>query len=440
MDILVLYKSYRLRERRTMRDHLYSFARYVDDCRFVYLDVGDICGIPRCIAEYPFDAVLFHYSFLALRLDEPVWNRLYTRLGETLKRLYGVKALLPHDEYLCAEALWQLASDCSVKRIFTSCYPHDYNAIFPSERVDGDGLCRTVLTGYVDEMLQRQIDVMLTKKKRRRYDIGYRALRSNYIFGRHGNLKTEVADAFNSVLPDYPGLRADIRMTSDGYGNTITGNNWLRYLLDCRAAIGCLGGSSLLDTDGKLRKATHAFILEHPNADCEAVAAACYPGQDGDIAAYLLGPRHFECAMTKTCQLLVEGDYHGVLAAGRDYIEVKRDFSNIDEVLTLVADGTTCERIAQQCYEDVVQSGKYTYRTFANAVIDDIRSLCATDETSRAKRPGLCMAKMRAVAALAHVVNQCRNAAVNAAKAFVVRLTRGNPALYKRIKEWYKNR
>lgn len=438
MDILILYKSYRVRERRTVKDHLYSFARYGENCRFVYLDVSELGKIPRCIARYPFDAVIFHYLFLAYRLDEPGYRRLYAKISDTLKCLHGVKVLIPHDEYLCTEALWELSRACGVQRIYASCYPNDYAAIFPPEKVGGAGLCRTVLTGYVDEGLQKKVERMEKKRPVRAIDVGYRALRSNYIFGRHGHVKTQVAEAFLAALPRHPRLTADIRLTSDGYRNTITGNRWLAYLLNCRATIGCLGGSSLLDPDGTLRARTRAYVAAHPSADYDAVAAHCYPGQDGRIAAYLLGPRHLECAMTRTCQLLVEGDYHGVLEPGRDYIPVKADFSDVDAALDAAGDDALCRRIAAQCYDDVVRSGKYTYRAFANGILDELRSLAAANGASSAGQSFARLMALRGVAAAVHGLNQAVNVLQNAGKALVTALTHGNPALYEAIKRRYK--
>ena len=438
MDILVLYKSYRVRERRTLRDHLYSFSRYADGSRFVYLDVGNTFAIPRCIAEYPFDAVIFHYLLLGYRIDRAAYDRLYSRIQDTLTRLQGVKILMPQDDYLCTDALWRIIRDCGVKRVYTCSTARDYHTIFPPEEVGDGDLFRTVLPGYVDEALQKKIDRMAKRQDARIYDIGYRALQSSYVFGKHGHLKTELAQAFARACKNRPALHTDIRMTGDGYQNVLVGDDWLRYLMRCRATLGCLGGSSLLDPDGSLRARTLAYVETHPDASYEEVEKNCFPGLDGRIAEYALGPRHFECAMTKTCQLLVAGDYHGVFAPGRDYIEIKRDFSNIDEALALVQDGETCERIANQCYEDVVQSGRYTYRAFVNEVMEDIRSLCETD-APRAGQSGRRIAWMRTVAALIHAVNQCGNAAVNTAKTCVTRLTSNNPTLYKKIKMWYKH-
>ena len=83
---------------------------------------------------------------------------------------------------------------------------------------------------------------------------------------------------------------------------------------------------------------------------------------------FAISPRHFECAMTKTCQVLVEGDYQGVLEPGRHYIELKRDYSNLDEVIEKIQDRELCEQIAERAYEEVVASGKYTYRLLAEQV------------------------------------------------------------------------
>ena len=77
--------------------------------------------------------------------------------------------------------------------------------------------------------------------------------------------------------------------------------------------------------------------------------------------------------MTRTCQLLVEGDYGEVFRPGIDYIEIKNDFSNIAEVIERVKDVEYCKEIADNCYKHVVESGKYTYSGFVKKVMDVIK-------------------------------------------------------------------
>jgi len=77
--------------------------------------------------------------------------------------------------------------------------------------------------------------------------------------------------------------------------------------------------------------------------------------------------------MTKTCQILVEGEYNGILKPYRHYIPIKKDFSDIDEALIMLKDKKYCQNMIDTAYEEIVQSGNYTYRKFVKQVIDHIK-------------------------------------------------------------------
>jgi hypothetical protein len=138
--------------------------------------------------------------------------------------------------------------------------------------------------------------------------------------------------------------------------------------------LGCLGGSSLMDVDGTIVARVNRYCADYPDASFEEVEQACFPDQDGKIHLYALSPRHFECAMTKTCQILIEGDYFDVFQPNVHYIELKKDYSNLTDVLNMIGDKTACEKIAQRCYDDIValppDKNKNTYAWFANHIID----------------------------------------------------------------------
>jgi len=86
----------------------------------------------------------------------------------------------------------------------------------------------------------------------------------------------------------------------------------------------------------------------------------------------MLTPRHFEACITRTCQILLEGSYNGVFQPWRHYIPLKNDYSNLDEVFEALADDNLVDRIADQAYEDIVASGKWSYRTFVREVEETI--------------------------------------------------------------------
>jgi hypothetical protein len=67
--------------------------------------------------------------------------------------------------------------------------------------------------------------------------------------------------------------------------------------------------------------------------------------------------------------VLTEGEYNGILLPGRHYIAVKEDFSNLEEVLKEIKRDALRKQIVETAYQEIVESGKYTYRQFVDFVI-----------------------------------------------------------------------
>ena len=111
-------------------------------------------------------------------------------------------------------------------------------------------------------------------------------------------------------------------------------------------------------------------MSQHPQASFSEVEAACFPGLDGLLSLFAISPRHLEACATKTCQVLIEGEYNGVLTAGKHYIELKRDFNNLDQVLDLIEKDALRNEIAEKAYREVVQSGLCTYRSFVRFILE----------------------------------------------------------------------
>jgi hypothetical protein len=153
------------------------------------------------------------------------------------------------------------------------------------------------------------------------------------------------------------------------------GEDWYRFLADCRVVLGCEGGASLLDKDGKLRSIVNSYCDAHPQADFDEVEENCFKGLDGDIRLMTLSPRHFESALTKTCQALVVGDYEGVFKPEVHYIPIASDFSNLEEVVKKIADVKYCEEMAERTYNEVVRSGRFSYETFVRDVLRRVEDL-----------------------------------------------------------------
>lgn len=371
MDILVLYGNIENDKRQNVLDHLYSFRRYVSSARFFYVDASNPERISGAVCRYAFDAIILHYSLLVKRFLE--WDT--APLIELLKQQNGVKVMIPHDDYYATAKLWEIIEQGGVDIIYASCPPRDYDTIYPREEIGPKAALKTAFTGYVDDELAAFCKKLAQPIETRKIKIGYKGGAGSYYFGEHGMLKTRLANAFLHEL-GLPNDGDDLyQIATGGTVYALQGDDWIRFLASCRASLGCLGGSSLFDPKREVAKRTEAYLTNHPDATEQQIIDNCYGDADGKISCFLLGPRHFENAMTKTCQFLVEGDYQGVLRPGLDYVEIKRDFSNVSEVIAMADDPARCQQIADSCYAHVVESGNYTYRKFANGIVADIAAL-----------------------------------------------------------------
>jgi len=78
--------------------------------------------------------------------------------------------------------------------------------------------------------------------------------------------------------------------------------------------------------------------------------------------AKCISSRHLDAVGTKTCQILVEGRYNGILTAGQHYIPLAADLSNLDEALRRFRDAGERTRIADTAHAHVLDGHTYDHR------------------------------------------------------------------------------
>jgi len=284
-----------------------------------------------------------------------------------LKHTDAIKVALPQDEFLNMDLLCDFINEFGINHVFSVAPESEWPVIYRTVNFQ-EVKFHKVLTGYVDDSLIKKVDRLARHMPgQRSIDIGYRAYRIPFWLGRHSALKLKIGDVFKEKAPRR-GLVVDISTRDE---DIIIGDDWYRFLLRCKYQLGVEGGASILDWDGTYRKKTEDYLAQHPQATFEEVEKACFPDADGTLKHFAISPRHLECCLTKTCQVLVEGNYDGVLAPGKHYIELKRDFSNLDEVLDIIARDELRGEITTRASQDIVESGKYTYKSFANYIIDN---------------------------------------------------------------------
>jgi hypothetical protein len=323
---------------------------------------------PKFILSVKFDLIIFHTTFISLHFSRELFISKMESIAY-LKNYSAIKIALPQDEFINTDLLCEFINNFNINHVFSVAPPSEWAKIYPV--VDRTKVqFHEVLTGYLDEKTICTINKKALKYgSKRDIDIGYRAYRAEAWLGRHGILKTYIADKFLSESPKY-GLKVDL---STNQFDKILGDDWFDFLLKCKYTLGVEGGSSILDTYGTIRQKTEDYSRNHPDASFDEIESACFPGADGSINLFAISPRHLEACATKTCQVLIEGEYNGILNPGIHYLELKRDFRNIFDIIQIIKNDSERETLTERAYCDIILSGKYSYQHFVNFVLSTIR-------------------------------------------------------------------
>lgn len=363
MRVLVFFRRGELLARNTILDHAFSLKKYDKKNEYFYFDIwnGRYKKDYSWIQKGMFDVVIFHYSVMALRQLSRHWIP-FANLMKDLWRDYPCqKIVIPQDDYTQTKDIWDFVNGIGADIIFSPIREQDFPIIYPKEKISAK--VYNVLTGYVENKYIDQLK--LKEHKNRSKDVVYRARKLPYDFGKHGQLKYEIVNIFKQELQN-SGLVYDIENTR-GDQQALLGEAWIQFLASSRTTIGCLGGAGIMDVDGMLRENVAAFMRKYPEADFFEAKRNCFPDMDDNLTG-VLSPRVFEAALTKTCQVLVGEDYHGIMIPDEDYIMVKNDFSNLPDVLKKMKDIDYCEKIAQNCYEHLIKTNKYSYEKYAQFI------------------------------------------------------------------------
>lgn len=142
----------------------------------------------------------------------------------------------------------------------------------------------------------------------------------------------------------------------------VTSQEWSLFLSSCAAIPGAEAGTYYADEEfGALQKAK-SFLAQRPDATLPEVFEHAFAGLTQFVSGKAISSRHFEPIGTKTCQILLEGHYNGILKPDEHYIEVKRDFSNLEQAMEKLRDVSFRERLAEQAYAEVMEGHTYRHR------------------------------------------------------------------------------
>jgi hypothetical protein len=359
MNILVLYNQTQTYTNNVF-DHLQAFSSYSKNCVF-YTHVDSTLDL--AINFNNFDALIIHYS---VRI---IFDQINAALKFKIAAFSGIKIVFIQDEHeyhnrACIGFL-EMSIDC----VFT-CVPTDnIEFVYPQSKFPAIKFLNC-LTGYVsDHQLKKNFDFLPASG--RSTFIGYRGRPLGVRYGELGLDKVKIGKQFKEYCVEHS-IPHDIESTEE---MRIYGDDWYHFIGKCRGMLGTESGSNVFDWDGNLVSSVQAWRSHHPStSDME-----CYDAiiKDKDINGLMnqISPRVFETIIARTVLVLYEGLYSNIIKPDIHYLAVKKDGSNIAEVVEKLQDGYLVDKITQQAYDDIIRKQTYSYSKFIS-YFDEILSNC----------------------------------------------------------------
>lgn len=350
LNILVLYGG-EYTYINTVYHYLDSFSRYSQN-NVYYAAVNR--HTLNCTDFSPFDVVAVHYS---LRICFDKKTELGPAFEEALTQYKGYKVLFIQDEYDNTEIARQNIARLGFNAVFT-CVPEPYiEAVYPKARFPNTQFI-SMLTGYVSADLEapRATKPMVARE----ILIGYRGRQLAYKYGTLAQEKWRIGQKMREIC-QARGLPVDIEWTED---KRIYGDAWYTFLANCKATLGTESGANIFDETGAIGEQLNQALAQNPDLSYEEAYQRFLAPYEAKVRMNQISPRVFEAVAFKTALVLFEGGYSGVIHPEQHYIPLKKDFSNVDEVLDKLQDNAYLEALTERAHQDIIASGRYSYRQF----------------------------------------------------------------------------
>lgn len=338
------------------------------------------------IAFEAFDIVVVHYS---VRL---AFDRLSPHDAAALAAFGGLKVLFIQDEYDYTERARAWIERLRLHVVFTCVPAAHLDRVYPPSRFP-DVTFVSNLTGYVPATLT-------TRPRRPQADrpilIGYRGRHLPFWYGQLGQEKRRIGERMRAIC-DARGLVTDIESHD---GARIYGDAWYAFLGRCRATLATESGSNVFDDTGDIRQRIAAYLAAHPNAAFEDVARRFLAVHETPGLMNQVSPKVFEAIALGTALVMFEGTYSGVVQPDRHFLPLRKDFSNVDDVLAALTDEARVTAMTERAYQDVIASGTWSCSAFTRLVGDTL------DAAQRARSERLATATTAHDEALASAINR----------------------------------
>lgn len=317
-------------------------------------------GVSDAVDLSIYDVLILHFS---VRIS--VAHHLAEDLIDQIANHSGLKIAFIQDEYDAPEMARTWLERLDIDVVYTCVPPGGVEHVYPKSRFPRVDFIHTI-TGSVPE--NAAIDDFARPPGEREVLIGYRGRRLPHIYGMLGFEKYSIGVDMRRICKAR-GLPVDIEVDDD---QRIYGTDWYRFLGSVRATLGTESGSNVFDFDGALGKAIATLLETEPDMSFQEVHSRILAEHEDLVRMNQISPKVFEAIRLRTALVLFEGKYSGVVEPDVHYISLKKDFSNIDDVLAKVQDDAFVKRMTDRAYDDIIVSGRYSYRALIAGFDGDI--------------------------------------------------------------------
>lgn len=356
MNVLFFYVSEAIAS--TVYDHINSFQKY-GRYNYTYIDISK----EKTTLDYieQFDALIIHYTLFLFNDNRcPPWLRLI------LRNTKAKKIIFIQDEYRLVNDVVENLNFIKADLLYTCVPEAEIEKVYPKEKLMNLIKINT-LTGFVPEDFSTISRIPMSYENRK-IDVVYRARKLSAWYGRLGQEKWIIAERFVKDAKVY-GLVTDISYQEK---DRIYGDEWIKLLCNAKAVIGCESGAGVFDFTGDIQRQVEQYEIENSKAPFEEIKDKFFKNLDGEIKLNQISPRCFECAALGTLMILYEGDYSGILQPWRHYVPLKKDHSNMKEVVEFIRTPQKWKEMTSCAYEEIAMNENYSYEHFIKKVEGDL--------------------------------------------------------------------
>ena len=344
---------------KTIDEHITSFGQY---SREKIYSVNTEYGFPSGLYEYEFKIIIFHYSIFTH--PKYLLNRNWLHYLDKDEASYRIAFF--QDEYQSCKMRFDFINMYRIKCIYSLLEESEHDKVY--YKYTNVEKVFTTLTGYVSPELVDVGKRFCIPFAERAIDVSYRARHLDFCMGRGAQEKMDIGRKFQVYASQYK-LKHDIKVSNH---ERFCGWDWHLFLANSKAVLGVEAGVSIFDLNDEVRISCEALLAENPEIDFETVADLKLNNWEGNVYYRMISPRIFEAAALRVVQILFEGKYSGILVPYEHYIPLKKDFSNIDEVISLFNNSEYLDKVTDAAYQHLVSNERFSYQNFISEVDQEL--------------------------------------------------------------------